>query len=72
MGDWNLTAKNRKFQMPGGLARGGGERMLRLQIDRYIIRLPGLGGGGEVGFFSLHNTSFDLFSKLVNYLPSAS
>ena len=32
LGDGNLTAKNRKIQMPGGLPGGGG--MLMLQIDR--------------------------------------
>ena len=36
LGVGNVTAKNQKIQMSGGLPGGVGEGMLRLQIDRCI------------------------------------
>ena len=35
-GEGNLTAENKKIQMPGGVPWGGGEGMLMLQTDRCI------------------------------------
>ena len=56
LGDGNLTAKNRKVQMPGGggMLLPGGLRVLRLQSDRYIsqletLRYPDVGVRVRVG-----------------------